>query len=262
MDIRKLFDVRGKVVLITGGGRGIGYYIAKGFVVNGATVYITSRDTAACNKVAQELTNSGSPGKCIALPSTDLSTVSACLDLVATLKQHTDKLHVLVNNSGVSWGEPLAKYSEKGWDKVMDVNVKGLFFLTRECVPLLEAAATDADPARIINIGSVAGLNPQPIPTFAYDTSKAAVHHLTRKLASELASKRITANVIAPGAVPSKMSNQLLTYVDEDALKGALGRMGSPEDMAGAAIYLASAAGAWVTGAIIKVDGGGLPSHL
>jgi len=169
---------------------------------------------------------------------------------------------VLVNNSGVSWGEPLDKYQEKGWDKVMDVNVKGLFFLTKELLPLLEVTATSADPARIINIGSVAGLNPQPIPTYAYDTSKAAVHHLSRKLAGELASRNITVNVIAPGAVPSKMSNQLLKYADEDALRAALGRWGSPEDMAGAAIYLSSNAGAWVTGGILKVDGGGLPSNL
>ena len=168
------------------------------------------------------------------------------------------QLHCLVNNSGASWGEPLEQFTEKGWDKVMDLNVKSIFFLTRALIPLLTAAATPTHPASVINIGSIAGLHHQSVSTWSYDISKAAVHHLTRKYAEELAGAHITVNCLAPGYVPSKMSKGLPVTYEQIASALPLGRVGSAEDMAGCAIYLASRAGAWVTGVIIPVDGGHL----
>jgi len=252
--------VKDKVVLVTGGGRGIGRMFAEGFVKNGCKVFISSRSKSACDKTAEELTAMG-PGICISAPG-DLSSVAGLRALVETLTtQHkVDKLHVLINNSGNAWGEPLEKFTEKGWDRVMDLNLKSVFFLTQMLLPQLKAAATKDDPARIINIGSVAGIHPQPFPTFSYDASKAALHHLTKKLAFELGSSFITVNAIAPGFVPSKMSSQLLTY-DSMETYGAtvpMGRVGKPQDMAGAALFLSSTAGSWVTGVTIPVDGGSL----
>eukprot|EP00026_Physarum_polycephalum_P006488 Phypoly_transcript_06532.p1 GENE.Phypoly_transcript_06532~~Phypoly_transcript_06532.p1 ORF type:complete len:267 (+),score=51.27 Phypoly_transcript_06532:956-1756(+) len=259
MEVNKLFNVKGKVVLVTGGSRGIGLYIAQGFVANGAHVFIVSRNFETCKKTAEELTRAG-PGKCTALKGDDLSTRDACVSVAKELAQHTQKLHVLVNNSGTSWGGPFEKYEEKGWDKVMALNVKGVFYLTQVLAPYLEAAATKEDPARVINVGSIAGLFPQKVPTYAYDLSKASVHHLTLKLAAELGPRGIAVNAIAPGFVPSKMSDQLLHYGDKDTFSGmtSLGRIGNPNDMAGVSLFLASQAGAWVTGAIIPVDGGSL----
>lgn len=191
---------------------------------------------------------------------------SGCLDLAKQLSAKTDKLDVLVNNAGTSWGEPLEKYQEKGWDRCLALNLKGVFTTTRALLPLLDKASTAEDPARVINIGSVAGLQPQPVPTYAYDASKAAVHSLTRKLASEFCDRRadgghrITVNAIAPGYVPSSMSQQLLTYVGKEVIEQGIpmGRLGAPEDMGGAAVYLASKAGSWVTGHILTVDGGAI----
>jgi NAD(P)-dependent dehydrogenase (short-subunit alcohol dehydrogenase family) len=258
-----LFGVQGKKVLITGGGRGIGLMIARGFVANGAHVFISSRDAEACQTAATELTAAG-PGSCVALPE-DLSSVAACERLAARLSELAEALHVLVNNSGVAWGEPLERASEKGFDKVFALNVKALFFLTKALLPLLTAGSSAEDPARVINIGSIAGLQNQPFPTFFYDASKAAVHHLTRKLADELASKRgvgkrITVNAIAPGYVPSRMSAGLEQYTQpgaEDKLaRIPLARLGNGADMAGAALFLASPAGSWITGIVLPVDGG------
>lgn len=264
--VSELFGVRGKNVLVTGGARGIGLMIASGFVANGADVYIASRDAAACDDVATKLTASG-PGTCVALGSADLSTEEGCAALARAFREKTDAgaLHVLVNNSGTSWGAPMRAHGEKGWDKTYDLNVKGVFFLTRELLPALDAGSREDDPARVINVGSTAGLRPQVFPTFSYDASKAAAHHLTKKLADELADRRaeggasITVNAIAPGYVPSRMSQQLATYEEaKDVLKGGipLRRRGNEKDMAGAALYLASAAGAWVTGVVLPVDGG------
>ena len=232
--------------------------IASGFVANGARVYISSRKADACAAAAAKLTAAG-PGVCFALPE-DLASQAACDRLAARLAEREPAgVHCLVNNSGVAWGEPLATHSEKGLDRVYQLNFKALFFLSRAMLPLLEKAALPGSPARIINIGSIAGIKPQSFPTYGYDASKAAVHHLTKKLADELASRGITVNAIAPGYVPSSMSAQLDAYTEHGndvVSKIPLGRLGAPADMAGAALFLASPAGAWVTGVILPVDGG------
>ena len=278
LQTQNLFGVRDKVVLVTGGARGIGLMvrahtgrttsrdaseratspqIASGFVANGARVYISSRKADACAAVAAQLTAAG-PGTCVALPE-DLSTLAACERLAARLGEREPALHCLVNNSGVAWGEPLATHSEKGLDRVYALNFKAIFFLSRALLPLLERGASLGLPSRIINIGSIAGIRPQSFPTYGYDSSKAAVHHLTLKLADEFATRHITVNAVAPGYVPSAMSAQLDAYTgdgDEVVKKIPLGRMGAPGDMAGATLFLASPAGAWVTGVILPVDGG------
>lgn len=205
------------------------------------------------------------PGECIPL-AYDLASQAACEALATDLSKRIDALHVLINNAGTTWGEPMASYPEQAWEKVFSLNVKSIFCLTRACLPLLDRASTAEDPARVINIGSITGITPQPVPTYAYDASKAAVHLLTRKLAAEFADRsgsggtRICVNAIAPGFVPSKMSAQLSTYAPASAIASGipLGRMGTPEDMAGAAVYLSSRAGAWVTGHVLAVDGGSL----
>jgi NAD(P)-dependent dehydrogenase (short-subunit alcohol dehydrogenase family) len=250
----QLFSVIGKNVLVTGGSRGIGLMIAQGFVNAGANVLLTSRDEAACAKAAQSL-------QCQHVAS-NVSTREGCKALADFVSKVFDgKLHVLVNNAGTSWGEPLERESGRanwGWDKVLDLNVKGVFYLTRECIPMLENSGSLEDPSRIINIGSVTGMVPQEAPTHAYDISKAAVHQLTKKLSSDLA-KNITVNALAPGFVPSRMSDGLATWGatnEQIASKIPLGRMGNGDDMAGACIYFASKAGSWCTGVILNVDGG------
>ena len=188
------------------------------------------------------------------------------MGVAEALAERETKLHVLVNNSGTSWGAPMETHSEKGWDKTYALNVKGVFFLTREVLPMLDKASTKTDPGRVINIGSIAGLRPQVFPTFSYDVSKAAVHHLTKKLADELSDRRasggesITVNAVAPGYVPSRMSAQLEGYEEAKAIAEGLPlrRKGGVGDMAGAALFFASAAGAWTTGVILRVDGGHL----
>lgn len=250
-----LFSVVGKNVLVTGGSRGIGYMIAKGFVEGGANVLLTSRDSKACELAATEL-------QCQYVPS-NVSNRIGCEELANYVGNHfNQKLDVLVNNAGCSWGEPIERNSKTNWgfDKVFDLNVKGMFYLTRACVPLLQHNDVSIDnPSRIINIGSVAGIVSQAAPTHAYDASKAAVHSLTRKFAAELASKHITVNAIAPGFVPTRMSSGLSSWgADEEALAKStpLGRMGNEDDMIGASIYLSSKAGSWCTGVILNVDGG------
>jgi NAD(P)-dependent dehydrogenase (short-subunit alcohol dehydrogenase family) len=250
--MQDLFSVRDKVVCVTGGSRGIGLMIARGFVEGGARVYISSRKADVCNQVATELSKSGT---CIALPA-DLSSQAGNDGLAAALADRESELHVLVNNAGANWGAPLAEYPDDAWDKVLALNVKAIFHLTRACLPLLEKGSTPGDPARVINIGSIDGLKAPLLDTYAYSSSKAAVHHLTRHLASKLA-PTITVNAVAPGPFESKMMAATLdSFRDSIIASCPMGRIGEPEDMAGVAIYLASRAGAYVTGTVIPVDGG------
>ncbi len=251
--MKNLFDVSGKVALVTGGSRGIGLMIARGFVENGVRVYISSRKKEACDQVAAELSRLGT---CISLPA-DLSTEAECRRLASELAAREPELHILVNNAGANWGAPLQEYPDSAWDKVLALNVKAVFHLTRTLLPQLEAAARAGDPARVINIGSIDGLRVPMLETYAYSASKAAVHHLTRVLAVQLAARNITVNAVAPGPFESKMMAVTLERF-RDAIVAAcpLGRIGEPEDMAGVALYLASRAAAYVTGAVIPVDGG------
>ncbi|GIH91829.1 SDR family oxidoreductase [Planobispora siamensis] len=246
-----LFSVEGKTVVVTGGSRGIGRMIAAGFVDAGATVYISSRKAAEVEKTAAEL-------GCVAVPA-DLSTPDGVSTLVEAVSAREERLDVLVNNAGATWGAPLEEYPEHAFDKLWGVNVKGVFYLTQRFLPLLRAAASAEDPARVINIGSVDGIRVPALETYAYSTTKAAVHMLTRQLAHRLAAESITVNAIAPGPFDSKM---MAFALDDPGTRDAiassvpLGRIGRPEDMAGTAIYLASRAGSYLTGAVIPVDGG------
>ena len=251
--MKDLFSVSGKVVLVTGGSRGIGSMIARGFVENGARVYISARKAEACDATARELS---ALGECVSLPA-DLSSDQACKELAAEVARREEKLDVLVNNAGTNWAAPLDEYPDDAWDKVMSVNVKAVFNLTRHCHALLAAAATPSDPARVINIGSIDGLRVPEVETYAYSTSKAAVHQVTRLLTRRLAPESITVNAVAPGPFESKMMAETLDRFGEAIVASCpLSRIGTPEDMAGVAIYLASRAGAYVTGTVIPVDGG------
>ncbi len=264
MKIDQLFSVEGKTVLVTGGSRGIGEMIATGFLTNGARVFISSRKADACNATAARLAETYG-GECTSLPA-DLSTVEGAESLAATIGEHVDHLDVLVNNAGASWGASLGEFPEVGWDKVMDTNVKGVFFLTQALLPLLEAAATADDPSRVINIGSIDGLSTPTFESFSYGPSKAAVHHLTRQLAAHLVKRDIIVNAIAPGPFPTWMlSTGVGTGGDVEGTDWeALGahnprkRVGSPEDIAGLAIFLASRAGAYTVGEVITCDGGAM----
>ncbi|HEV7523852.1 MAG TPA: SDR family oxidoreductase [Acidimicrobiia bacterium] len=248
-----LFDIAGKSALVTGGTRGIGLMIARGFVEAGATVYISSRKAEVGDEVAAELSKLGT---CISLPA-DLAREDECDRLAAEVSQREPRLNILVNNAGATWGAPLADYPADAWDKVMTLNAKSPFLLTRALVPVLEAAGTAEDPARVINIGSIDGIQVPLLETYAYSTSKAAIHQLTRHLARQLGPRNITVNAVAPGPFESKMmAATLRDFGDSIARSSPLGRIGRPDDMAGVAIYLASRAGAYVTGAVIPVDGG------
>ena len=251
--MKNLFDIAGKVALVTGGSRGIGEMIAEGFVTNGVRTYISARKAEACDATAARLSELG---ECISIPA-DLSTADGISELVDAIKVREETLDILVNNAGATWGAPIEQFPEAGWDKVMDINVKSSFFLTQALLPLLENAASPEDPARIIMVGSIDGLGVNSLPTFSYGPSKAAVHHLTRTLASHLAARSITVNAIAPGPFPSKMMAHALDTMGEQIRQGVpLKRIGEPEDMAGVAIYLASRASSYVTGVVIPVDGG------
>lgn len=248
-----LFGLRDKVALVTGGSRGIGLMIAEGFVQAGARTYISSRKADVCEAEAARLAQKGT---CIALPA-DLGSLAGCEALAAALREREPTLHVLVNNAGANWGAPMAEYPDSAWDKVHELNVKSVFNLTRALLPSLEAAASAADPARVVNIGSIDGLRAPEMDTFAYSSSKAAVHHLSRVLAQKLAPKHITVNAVAPGPFESKMMAATLEAFHEHIVASCpLKRIGVPEDMAGIALYLASKAGSYVTGTVIPVDGG------
>ncbi|KAF8952612.1 hypothetical protein BGZ52_005068 [Haplosporangium bisporale] len=257
MHSSSLFNVKDKVVLVTGGSRGIGLMIAHGFIVNGAKVYISSRSAGVCDKVAAELTKLG-PGECISLPA-DLQSLEEVHRLVAEITKRESKVHVLVNNAGATWGESIKTYPDNAFEKVMNLNLKRVFSLTQAMLPLLDAAATEKLPASIINIGSVDGIHIPTQETYAYSASKAALHQMTRVMAGHLGHRHITCNAIAPGPFESKMMAATLRDFGEMIVGNVpLGRIGQPEDIAATCIYLASRAGAYTTGAVIPVDGGTL----
>lgn len=253
MDVQELFSVGGKAAVVTGGSRGIGYMIAEGFVRSGARVYITARKAADCEEAAGRLAELGT---CVAFPA-DIATAEGRDRLVHEVTGREDALHVLVNNAGATWGAPLEEFPTDGWDKVMNVNLAAMFELTKAFLPSLRTAATAEDPGRIINIGSVDGIRVPETENYPYAASKAAVHMLTRQLAKRLAREHITVNAIAPGPFYSKMMAFVLDdHADMVASGVPLGRIGTPEDMAGTALFLASRAGAYLTGTVIPVDGG------
>ncbi|MDG2163503.1 MAG: glucose 1-dehydrogenase [Gammaproteobacteria bacterium] len=251
--INDLFSVAGKVAIVTGGSRGIGRMIAEGFVENGVRTYITARKSDACAETAAELSKKG---ECIALPA-DLSTKEGREAFVAEITAREAKIDILVNNAGAAWGAPFEEYPDEGYDKVMDINVKAIFTLTRDLMPLLKQGASQQNPSRVINIGSIDGLRVSTMDNFAYGASKAAVHFLTKNLALRLGPKGVTVNAIAPGAFQSNMMNATLEkFQDKIESENPLGRIGSPEDMAGLALYLASNASKYMTGQVIALDGG------
>ena len=262
MKINDLFSVDGKIVLVTGGSRGIGEMIAAGFLANGAKVYISSRKAEACDAAAQRLVAEHG-GECVSVPA-DLSGLEGIDAVVAEISKHEDHLDILVNNAGVSWGAPLAEFPEKGWNKVMYTNVKGVFFLIQQLLPMLQAKATAQDPSRIINIGSIDGIKSPAFETYSYGPSKAAVHALTRQLGGQLAPRHVIVNAIAPGPFPTWMlstgvgTGGDVEGTDWEALgrTNPRGRVGTPEDIAGLAIFLSSRAGAFTVGDVITCDGG------
>ena len=253
MKIEKLFSVAGKVAIVTGGSRGIGAMIARGYVENGARVYITSRNAAVCDSLAAELSKIG---ECISLPA-DLSKSDEVERFAAEFEAREPKLDILVNNAGASWGAPFDDFPEAGWDKIMDLNVKSIFFLTQRLVKRLEASGHPGNFARVINIGSIDGMHVSGLETYSYAASKAAVLHLTKMMAKFLAARHIAVNAIAPGYFPSKMTAGI-AEADAQATLAAtpMHSRGTPEDAAGVAIYLASRASGFVTGSVIAVDGG------
>lgn len=253
MKIAELFDVSGKVALVTGGGRGIGLMIARGFVENGVKTYVASRKLEECEAASAELSKLGT---CIAIRA-DLGTLDGVNGLAKAIAERESKLHVLVNNAGANWAAPIDEFPESGWDKVVDLNLKAPFFLTRALLPQLRAGATAEDPARVINVASIDGLHVPGFETYAYSSSKAGLVHQTRVLARRLAPEHVTVNAIAPGPFESKMMAETIKHFGEVIRKtNPRGRIGEPSDMAGVALYLASRAGSYVTGICIPVDGG------
>lgn len=246
-----LFSLKGRVALVTGGSRGIGRMIAHGFLSQGARVYIAARKADACDAAARELSAFGS---CVSLPA-DVSTVEACRELAAEIGRREKALDILVNNAGAAWGEDFDTFPEKGWDKVVDLNMKAPFFLTQALHGLLKQGAK-ARPAKVINIASIDGISVNPWETYSYTASKAGLIHLTRRMALRLVKDNIVVSGIAPGPFASEMNKQARDHGDEVAQRVPAGRIGSNEDMAGAAIYLASRAGDYVVGETIVVDGG------
>ena len=256
LSVASLFDLRGRTSLVTGGSSGIGLEMARGLLRNGAQVIIASRSERKLDEALAELE---------AYPDVhafafDITVADDRQRLVAEVRQRFGSLYLLINNAGTNWGANLEDYPDSGFAKVMDTNVNAQFALTRDLVPMLAAAGSSDLPARIINIGSMDGLQVpivQRVPTFAYSASKAALHHLTRALAVDLAPRRITVNAVAPGFFASRMTRHLfeqyLTDIEQDC---PLGRIGRAEEIVGIVAYLASRAGSYTTGAVIPVDGG------
>lgn len=252
---QNLFSIKGKIALITGGSRGIGLMMARGYVRSGAKVYITSRKAEVCQQVAEELSKEGS---CIAIPA-DITKDEGLIQLAGQLKQKEKSLDVLINNAGKGWEAPFDSFPDQGWDSVMNINVKSVFKLTRALLPLLEAAASPENPARVINIGSIASETYKVMNLYSYGASKSAVHWLTKSLAVELGTRHITVNAIAPGRFPSSMTESVMAdkqRYDAEVAVIPLRRWGEENDIAGLSIFLASPAAAFITGAIIPLDGG------
>jgi 2-deoxy-D-gluconate 3-dehydrogenase len=262
LKVADLFSVAGKAVLVTGGSRGIGEMIAAGFLANGATVYISSRKADACDATAARLAAEHG-GSCVSLPG-DLSTLDGIDSVVSRLREQESSLDVLINNAGASWGASIDEFPENGWDKVMDTNVKGVFFLTQRLLPLLEAAGTSESPARVVNIGSIDGIKTPAFDTWSYGPSKAALHAMTRQMGAILIKRNILVNAIAPGPFPTWMlstgvgTGGDIEGTDWDAIGAGVprGRVGTAEDIAGLAIYLSSRAGSFTVGETITCDGG------
>jgi NAD(P)-dependent dehydrogenase (short-subunit alcohol dehydrogenase family) len=252
--VEDLFSIRSKVAVVTGGSRGIGLMIARAYVDAGARVYISSRKAEVCDRVAAELSANG---ECISIPA-DLSGMAGIEHLAGEVAAREPAVHILVNNAGAAWGAPMEEFPEDGFDKVWTLNVKGVFFLTVRLLPQLRKAATSDDPARVINIGSVDGIRVPDLQNYPYSAAKAGVHMLSRHMAHHLAKESINVNAIAPGLFPSQMTKFLFDNVPDPNDIGyiPLGRAGRPDDIAGLAIYLASRAGAYLTGGVIPVDGG------
>jgi NAD(P)-dependent dehydrogenase (short-subunit alcohol dehydrogenase family) len=251
--LNNLFSLEGRVALITGGSRGIGKMIARGFIAQGARVYISARKAAACEETAKELSAEG--GSCVALPF-DVSTVDGAKALAAAYAEREPKLDILVNNAGAAWGAPFDEFPEHGWDKVLNLNLKTPFFLTQALADLLRAAASPERPAKVINISSIDGIYLTHNETYSYVASKAGLNHLTRLMAARLVKDHVNVSAIAPGAFASDMNRAARDKADETARAIPARRIGTDEDMAGAAIYLASRAGDYVVGATLIVDGG------
>jgi NAD(P)-dependent dehydrogenase (short-subunit alcohol dehydrogenase family) len=252
MNIDDLFSLKGRVALVTGGSRGIGRMIAAGFLAQGARVYISSRKAADCDATAKELSTGGA--ECISLPA-NVSTLEGAKALVDAFTAHEQTLDILVNNAGAAWGEPFDTFPENGWDKVVDLNLKAPFFLTQGLIGPLRAAAKK-QVAKVINIASIDGISVNPQETYSYAASKAGLIQLTRRMALKLAPENIAVSAIAPGAFASEMNRVARDHGDEIAQRIPARRIGRDEDMAGAAIYLASRAGDYVVGSTLVVDGG------
>ena len=251
--INELFSVRGKTAIVTGGSRGIGRMIAEGYVQNGVKTYITARKSGACIATAEQLAEQG---ECIAIPA-DLSTKDGRETFIKQVEERESKIDILVNNAGAAWGAPFKDYPDDGYDKVMNINVKAIFALTRDLLPLLLRTASTENPSRVINIGSIDGLRVSSTDNFAYGASKAAVHFLTKNLAVRMGPKGLNVNAIAPGPFESQMMDYMLkNYRAKIEAENPLGRIGNPADMAGLALFLASEASKYMTGQIIAIDGG------
>ncbi|KQM68501.1 SDR family oxidoreductase [Xylophilus sp. Leaf220] len=249
-----LFSLAGRTALVTGGSRGIGRMIAAGFLAQGARVYISARKAEACEQAARELSAQGG-GQCIALPA-DVATLAGAQALAAAYQTLEPGLDILVNNAGAAWGAPLADFPENGWDKVVDTNLKAPFFLTQALLPALRAAASAQRPAKVINIASIDGISVNPLETYSYAASKAGLIQLTRRMALTLVKDHVVVSAIAPGAFASDMNRAARDEADATAARIPAGRIGRDDDMAGAAIYLASRAGDYVVGSTLVVDGG------
>jgi len=261
LDLHELFNLDDKVALVTGGSRGIGYMMAQGLLQAGAKVYITARTEEVCRQAAGDLSQYG---LCESLPA-NINDATAREQLISKISEVDGKLDILINNAGTAWGDSYENYAVEAFDKVLQLNVATVFAMTRDFTPLLEKAASEDEPARVISIGSMDGLHiptVHGVGTYAYTASKAAVHHLTRHLAVELGPRHITVNAIAPGFFPSKMTDQIFEHFGDQIKRNSLlGRVGKPEDIAGLAIFLSSCAGAYIHGTVIPVDGGTIINH-